>query len=212
MIPRVRSLALLLASAVVLSLATVAGSAAVASRSAPARIIDRTVICRMTGIGFPDTIRFMDASAQPFDPNSEYSPTTTVFNGTGDSIMRVWVSTGPGPHPTGELFLPTRCATTKLRVAFSSRGLKAGAAQARAAYRCDVPARVLIRVRGVFKRPTALSRDQRAPDFYVARGDISRGDLAVTTLPGRKPIFFGSVNGATRKARAFIAPSRCARR
>jgi hypothetical protein len=204
-----------LALAFVMAIASVGTSfAGIESSASPgaSRIIDRTVMCRMAGTGFPDTLRFMDASAPPFDPGSDYSPMTTVFNGTGESITRVWVSTGPGPGPTGELSFPTRCPTAKLRVALSSRGLRAGAAEPRAWYRCDVPARVVIRVRGIFRRPTALSRDPRAPESYVARGDISTASLAVITLPGRKPMFFGSVNGATRKARAFIAPSRCARR
>ena len=202
------------ALAVVLALAAVLPGTGVGAqtRTAASRIIDGTVVCPMTGVGFPDTLRFMDASAQPFDPASEASPMTTVFNGTGDTVTRVSVSTGPGTSPAGELTLPTRCATTKLRVALSTKGLKRGAAEPRAWYRCDVPARVLIRVRAVFKSPTALSRDPRAPDAYVARGDISTGDLAAVTLRGRKPIFFGSVNGATRKARVFIARSRCARR
>src|ERR687896_286832 len=56
--PRIRPLALLLASAVVLSLATVAGSAAVASQSAPAasRLIDRTFLCAVARPprGYPD--------------------------------------------------------------------------------------------------------------------------------------------------------------
>jgi hypothetical protein len=197
------------------ALIAVAGSSAgvrYPSEQAASRIIDRTVVCRMTGVGFPDTLRFMDASAQPFDPASDSSPMTTVFNGTGDSITRVWVSTGPGPGATGEVSLSARCATTKLRVALSGRGLKARTAEPRAWYRCDVPARVVVRVRAAFKRPTALSRDPRAPDAYVARGDISSAYLAATTVAGRKPIFFGSANGATRKARLFIAASRCARR
>jgi hypothetical protein len=210
-----RRLSLGFGVALALALVAVSGTDAgvqYPSQAAASRVIDRTVVCLMSGTGFPDTLRFMDASAQPFDAYTNHSPFASFYNGTGESATSVRLSTGPGPGPTGELFFPTRCRTTKLRVALSSRGLKAAVSEHRAWYRCDVPARVLVRVRGVFKRPTALSRDQRAPEAYVARGDISSGDLAVTTLPGRKPIFFGSVNGATRKARVFIAPSRCARR
>jgi hypothetical protein len=76
-------------------------------------------------------------------------------------------------------------------------------------YKCDVPATVLIRIRASFARPTRFVRDARFPSTDVARGQISTGYLAVTTLRGRRPIVFASVNDASGKARLFVAPSRC---
>jgi hypothetical protein len=142
------------------------------------------------------------------------SPEISVSNGgtAPGAGVDAGVRTGPASgHHTGALwFTRTRCQRTKIRVPLSSRGLRGGpAGPSGEGWRCDAPAVVLIRVRAVFKRPTALSRDARAPWLSVARGPITTGAVAITTLRGRKPMFFASVNDATGEARAFVAPSRC---
>ena len=69
-----------------------------------------------------------------------------------------------------------------------------------------------MRVRANFKRPTGFARDPRyTASLIFAKGQIARGYLAVTTLRGRKPIAFASVNDATGTARLFVAPSDCSR-
>jgi hypothetical protein len=204
-----RTLVWLAALAVIgLLLAPGTGSGA----NAAFQIVDRTLRCPMVGVGYPDSIRVLDVSATRFDPTFDSSPRTSVRNGGGGGpYVGVGVQTGPGPGHTGLVWLSrTGCTATKLRVSLSGTGLKAGATE-RAEYRCDVPATVLIRVRAVFKRPTAFSVDPRLPSETFARGDIATGYLAVATVR-RKPIFFGSVHDATGKARIFVAPSRCARR
>ena len=75
-------------------------------------------------------------------------------------------------------------------------------------YRCDVPAKVVIRVRAVFKQPTLFRVNPRSPDVEDAKGDITTGYIAVTTLRDRKPVAFGSVRD-DGKAQVFVAPSRC---
>jgi hypothetical protein len=65
-------------------------------------------------------------------------------------------------------------------------------------------------VRANFKRATGFARDPGfAPSLTLAKGPIVTGYLAVTTLRGRKPLAFGSVNAASGKARLFVASSRC---
>jgi hypothetical protein len=188
------------------------------------RIIDRTILCRMAGQGFPDAVRFVGASARPYDPRDNVSPQAGVGNnaGHGGSSVGVGVETGPvgagiSRTATGELSMTrttgTRCAKTKLRIPLSSAGLRGGLTDASGDYsRCDVPARVLFRVRAVFKqRPTAFAVHPRAPDMERARGDMRAGYIAVATLPGRKPLLLLSVHDPTGKARMFGDPSRCAR-
>ena len=214
-----RPLALLLASAVVLSLATVAGSAALASPSAPARIIDRTLVCRMTGIGYPDTLRYMTVSARPYEATTNTSPQISAANGSqGVPGAGVYMRTGPAGRenetPTGEVSMTRtqtgRCANTRLRISLSSRGLKGGpTGPDRKWYRCDVPAKVLVRVRAVFTQPTFFTVDQRFRDTENAKGNIKTGYIAVTTLRGRRPIAFTSVHDASGKARIFVARSGC---
>lgn len=179
------------------------------------RIVDRTVLCRPLGGGFPDPIRIVTVWASPFSPASKAAPTVNLWgDGVRDSQVTAGMRTGPGPQrhqPTGALWLNrTRCTRTTLRVPLTSSGLEGGPTGSSArGYDCNVPATVLIRVRALFRRPAALARDPRFRFLSVARGRISTGYLAVTTVRGRKPIAFASVDDATGKARLFVAPSRC---
>jgi hypothetical protein len=191
-----------------------------ATAATPARTIDRTLVCRVTGIGFPDAVRFMNASAAPYDPGFEVTPQMGVSEGAvGTPGWIASVRTGPAgeqnQEPTGQVALPRttagRCANTRLRVPLSSKGLKGGRARERTRYECDAPGKVLVRVRAIFKRPTVFRVDPRAPDFESANGRITVAYLAVTTLRGRKPIVFGSVHDSGGRARLFVARTGCAR-
>jgi hypothetical protein len=179
------------------------------------RIVDRTVVCRTVGVGYPDAVRFMNVSAEPFQHlgGSPTGPWLSVSNsGSGDPGVGASIRTGPwGNDASGYVYLSrTQCTRTSSRVPLSSRGLRGGPTQPFGDnYRCDLPARVLIRVRAEFKQPTALRPDSRSPAALIAKGQITTGYLAVTTQRGRKPIVFASAHDATGKARLFVAPSRC---
>jgi hypothetical protein len=183
------------------------------------RIIDRTLVCRMTGIGYPDSLRYMTVSASPYDAAYKTSPTIGASNGSfGYPGAGVGLRTGPAGRenetPTGSLGMTRtqtgRCAKTRIRIPLSSRGLEGRpTGPNRKWYRCDVPAKVVIRVRAVFKRPTFFRVDPRFPDSEEANGDIEIAHIAVMTLRGRKPVAFISAHHATGSARIFVAPSRC---
>jgi hypothetical protein len=210
------------AVALVLAVPAVGGTtASVGSESRPAvsRIIDRTVVCQMPAEGFPDSIRFMTVSASPRDlpqPGEARSPTDTppmmgASNGPS-AELRALIRTGADARErTGVVMLSrTNCAPTKLRVHLSTRGLRGGLTDRTGnAYRCDVPSMILLRVRAEFKRPAGFSPDPRTAGASVTRGQIATGYLAITTLRGRKPVAFASVNDTTGKARIFTARSRC---
>jgi hypothetical protein len=211
-----RRLALALALTLALTHASVgATTAGVESQSSPAasRIIDRTMICPMVGVGYPDSIRFLHVSATPFRREARYVdvPRAGVRNGGyGGPQVSVSLATRPGGSSTPGVWLSRpECPRTNLRVALLGKGLER-APFGGGSHRCDAPARVLIRIRAIFKRPTAFSRDLRFPtDYLVAKGHVSTGYLAVATMPQRNPIFFAAVNDATGKVRRFVAPSHC---
>lgn len=185
----------------------------VEAAEAASRILDRTVVCRMTGTGFPDPIRSISVGASARSKGLDLPPLVSARNGpSGEAGVSAGLQTGPGPtHRTGYVLLSrTGCRSTKLRVPLSSRGLLGGSTEAeRKSYSCDAPASVLIRVRAVFTRPTRFAPDPRSPWQSVARGKIATGFLAVATMPARKPIFFASATHAAGTAEAFVAPSRC---
>jgi hypothetical protein len=196
----------------------VAVSAGGGAESAP-RIIDRTLVCKVSGVGYPDSVRSLGVSATPYEAATNTSPQMGAgYFAYGYPGMGVSLRTGPAGRenevPTGELSMTRtqtgRCTNTRLRIPFSSRALAGGlTGPDRKRYNCDVPAKVVIRVRAVFSRPTFFRVNPRFPDSEEAKGDISNAFLAVTTLRGRKPLAFASVHHATGKARIFVAASRC---
>lgn len=187
----------------VLVAAGTAGGAGSASR-----IVDRTVVCRPFGDGFPDPVRVMNAVAAP--RAGKHAPSVSVYNGFAADGVSAGFYTGPSyGHPTGAAWLSrTTCSTTSVRLAFSGSGLRGGRIPFGKGYKCDVPARVLIRVRAVFTRPVTLSRDPQATYQSVAKGRIATASLAVATAQG-KPIVFATVDDATGRARLFTSRSRC---
>ena len=165
------------------------------------RIIDRTLVCPMTGVGYPDPARFLDAQAFPRLGDS--SPHAGVF---GRPEVRASFKTGPDfRRGTGSVALQG-CTSSRLRLRLSSRGLSGGSTRLGARYTCEVSARILIRVRAVFRRPVRLRRQQ---ETLIATGRIATAYLAVATLPGPKPLAFVSLNDATGKAQIFVARSTC---
>ena len=176
------------------------------------RIIDRTVVCQTAGVGYPDVVRFMNVSAEPGSAARDAGPRAFIGNPAGgESGVSAAVSTRSafGPLAAGGLWL-SRCQRSPIRVRLSGSGLQGGPTDPfGASYRCNIPAKIVIRVRGVFKRPTALARDPRSPSVDVAKGEVATGYIAVVTERGRKPVVFASVHDATGVARLFVARSRC---
>src|SRR5918999_3301606 len=185
---------------------------------APSRIVDRTLVCRMSGIGYPDTVRFMGVGARQYQAEPERSWSIHAGNGSpavpgAGAYVRTGSAGAGSQTPTGEVSLTRtasgRCARTRLRIPLSSRGLKAAPSERfDIGYRCDVPAKVVIRVRAVFERPTVFTVNPRYTDLEEAKGNITTGYIAVTTVLGRRPIAFASVRGA-QEARVYVSPSRC---
>ena len=212
-------LVVLLSAGATLCLSATLGLSATAAT--PARIIDRTLVCRMSGIGYPDAVRYLTLSASPYYAGFDAAPQMSVGNGGyGTPRWGVYARTGPAgrenetqttTYTRGQATLPRtaagRCANTRLRVPLSSKGLQGGAIADRKFYRCDAPAKVLVRLRAVFKRPTRFRRDPRFPDQEDAPGNITTAYLAVSTLRGRKPLAFASVHDDGGRARVSVARS-----
>jgi FlaG/FlaF family flagellin (archaellin) len=204
---------------------SVAATTVVAALFAPAatggeaasRIIDSTVVCKTTGTGFPDAVRLITISGTPRIPETNASPTAGVTNGeeTGGPLIGAGLRTGRAPVgsavTTGEARISDeagrRCTRTRVRIPLSSKRLRGGrVGEIGNAYKCTVPAKVIIRIRAVFKRPTSFRLDARF-NQAVATGDITVGYLAVATVRGRRPLAFASVHGVSGTARVFAAPS-----
>jgi hypothetical protein len=179
----------------------IAVAAAILALASP--VVDRTFVCMMTGTGFPDPYRAIDVSVTP--RVGKESPQLSLVNNVD---MRAGIATGPyafGQKKTGELWISRApCKASSLRVELSSRSLRGGRAERFGEqHACEVPAKVLVRLRAVFTRPVTLRLDR---GFWIAKGRMSSAALAVATLR-RSPIFYASTDD--ENARVFTSSSRC---
>jgi hypothetical protein len=173
---------------------------------AASRIIDRTFVCKTVGTGYPDPVRYMDVSAAPRLGSN--APNVGVFNGPPPNGVRASLWTGSYfSSPTGRLSLSRpRCSPNTLRVRLASAGMRGGQTALGERYKCDVPARILVRVRAVFKRPVTLIRGR---EEFFARGNIATGTLIVATVTRRRPIVYMSTSDASGKTAIFVAQRGC---
>lgn len=192
----------------ILAVMHVAGVETAKSASAQPRthILDRTVSCRVEGVGAPDPARYMTVSAFPRrGTGTPQVPYVYAHHSEGEGGFSV----GFAISPQGRAWVNrSLCTATKAVVALSSGKLRGGRTPFGEAQRCDVPARVLIRIRAVFTRPFAVRTDPLARYQAHAPGKIITGSLAVATLQ-RKPIAFATADDAAGRASIFASPTRC---
>lgn len=188
--------------------ATLGGVAAAASNQA-SRIVDRTVLCKTWGAGYPDPLRVLTVAAAP-RLGTEFQPYAQTLNGQSGDPKGVVASIHMGRVAGEDQVILSRvsCTPTRLRIPLASKGLKRGEGQFGSRYRCAVPAAILIRIRAEFRNPVTFSPAVDAPYLLTAKGRISRGSLAVTTK-GKQPISFATVESRSGKASLFVVKPRC---
>jgi hypothetical protein len=100
---------------------------------------------------------------------------------------------------------PARCTASKTRIPFIARGLEGGSVgQEHRSFECETPARVRVRIRGVFAAPAAFAEDRTSGyRQLLASGQVNEAALAVRTLRG-KPVAFASLS-ESGGVRLFVA-------
>jgi hypothetical protein len=71
-----------------------------------------------------------------------------------------------------------------------------------------VPARVVLRVRGVFRGPVTLRPDRSARHYLTAFGRMTSASLVVRGANGQ-PIAYAAVDDRTGRTAIFTSPARC---
>jgi hypothetical protein len=183
------------------------------TRSAAARVIDRTFRCnigrqagvpkievgvaagtrvrgRLTRLAQATIITFEDNNFKEEDSlhvagmTAGWPPPATVPGGGGLSISLDQCTPVVGSPP------------------LRPRGLSGGPIDAyEDTYECFPPRRVLVRTRAVFRRPTNLRFDRRGGRSLGTIGRITRGEIVAATLKGR-PIVYAEIF-ESGKARLF---------
>jgi hypothetical protein len=97
---------------------------------------------------------------------------------------------------------PKNCKETAARIPLAANKLPSRPpAPDWRTFKCEVPPRVLVRVRAVFREATSLERHPPpAPGYDAwleARGEVSLASLAARTLGGR-PLAFATVSASGR--------------
>ena len=186
---------------VLAGLAAAAGIASAASQPAT-RIVDRTMLCKTWGSGYPDPLRTLAVVGVPNQAQAT--------NGPQGSPRFVVAQIALGMNGADQVVLSrTACAPTRRRLQLSAKGLRSGVTDFGNKWKCPVPASVLIRVRAAFARPVTL---EPAPDtsyLLIAKGRISSGSLAITTKDGTRLAFASVDKGG--EGGIFVARPRCQR-
>jgi hypothetical protein len=190
-------------------LAVAAGVASGAPQSA-SRIVDRTVFCRVPGVGAPDPARYVSVQASP--RLGTQAPYLSANSDGGGLTTAIRASIWTGPYLGSETGLAALsrigCGRTSLRIPLSSKGLHGGKTTLGNRFTCKAPATILIRLRAVFRNPVTFSPSQDDRSVNVANGRIRTGSLAVATKSGL-PIAFATVDDATGEASILVAKARC---
>ena len=174
------------------------------------RIVDGTVECKLPpGGGYPDPAPvYVNVNAIP--RLGDWPPIVNVYDDPSGNVgWSAGFQTSRTPqHPRGGVWINrSECGRSRRRVPLTTAGLRGGLTSLGARHRCEVPARVLVRVRVEFTRPVAL---RPVGEQFAARGTIVRGTVAVRILRGA-PLFLGSAEHRGGTARSFVAPGRCER-
>jgi hypothetical protein len=164
-----------------------------------ARVIDRTLLC---STGMRGGIRMVVVRASPPTRQglTQYEASFSVWSGDAGSLV--------GASTSSLTIYPDACKETGAQVPLEARKLtsRPPGPDGRA-FMCEVPPRVFVRVRAVFREATSLERNPPpAPgydEWLSARGQVSLASLAVRTMGGR-PLAFATVSGSGR-ARLFVA-------
>jgi hypothetical protein len=183
----------------IVALLLIAGTAGGASQPA-SHVVDRTLLCKTYGAGYPDPLRILAVTAGPTHAQATNGP-----SGSPKYVVTHIAFDDNGPDQV--IVSRVACGGTSTRIPLSAKGLRGGAPDISERYRCPVAATILIRIRAVFPNPVTFSPAPDAPYLLTAKGRILEGSLAVATK-SNAPISFATVK-ASGKATLFVAKPRC---
>jgi hypothetical protein len=155
---------------------------------AGARVIDRTFLCTTASQG---GIRMISVRAWNGSGGAAgQGPSFDVSTGHSGSLASASANTG--------LYLyPDECRETRARVPLATRNLKARPPGPYGReFECEVPPRVVLRVRTVFREPTTLESSRSSgyrAQVLSAKGEMSDAAIAVRT-PSGKALAYASLS------------------
>lgn len=172
--------------------------------SAPARIVDRTFVCKPIAYG---GVGDLDLEAAPPLRSSfgDRSAHLIVRTGTTlpdedlvfvrSSVQARLGTTSPFPGPAGVFAHARRCTTTRSQIELSSKGLPGPPTPFATDLACSLRGRVLVRVRARLAG-SAVWRPAYEPFLVGVRGRVEDARLAVRAMRGGAPLAYMTVDRA----------------
>lgn len=167
---------------------------------AASRVIDRTFLCETGYLGGIYQVE-IDAGYFTREGSRRDEASASVRSNLVPDFALAWA------NAREILVNRNRCASTSLKLASSSKGLRGGVVgQLGTKFRCETPRRALVRIRGVFQSPTTL-RATTANTIRALRavGDVKEAAIAIGTQTGR-PIAYMNLSN-TSKAHLYTSRS-----
>ena len=194
------------------SLLAVAGVVALAAAQAgtgaesASRIVDRTLLCRMTGVGYPDPARLLRVGAATYDA-ANGRPAVVDQRHERRRRLRHEHSDRDRERRSGSQGLRAPRARRPVRLpAFASRSREGRSREDRS--RSPRASTATCR-HGFWFASRGSSSVRRDLTRDGASGDLVHGYLAVATSPDRKPIVFTSIGGGSQQTKVFVSATVC---
>lgn len=164
----------------------------------PSRLVDRTFVCETVVHAGVRGVGLLASPRGPFDRSEQ---NLHVLAGVGmSSPLLAWAGTeGVRVH------VKLCHAAPEARVPLRPTGLDGGAETFSAEYDCELPGRLLVRVRATLARPARWLR--RTPTHAGVDGKVTTAAIAVRSLTLRRPVSFTAFD--TKGVRVFVHPTRC---
>jgi len=160
-------------------------------------VIDRTFLCETGFLG-----GLYQLEVQAYYSTRQGSQKREVFAGSSTNLADGSLG---GINPKEIYVSRVHCKGIERQASLAKRGLRAASVgQLGREFDCETPRRVLIRIRGVFAKPTALRAvSPFGSPLLRASGEVKDAVMAIATPAGR-PIAHVTV-ASTQKARLYTS-------
>ena len=174
------------------------------------RLVDRTYAC--TTEDFGGGYRRGDLDAHPRLPNGVPAGVRFVAGREeGAAAVGADAAGGFGQRSGGVYVTTARCRLTRLRVALSPAGLEGGHTAVATSYECELPRRIVVRVRAVLRSAGRWHPIEGSNGVHGVQVDVREAALAVRRLAAPKPFAFAAFDARSR-TRAYASSRVCTER
>jgi hypothetical protein len=196
-----RAAVILAAGAAVVAAGSLEARVGTGSEQSASRLIDQTVVCAIPRHGGIRELNLLGKSSVRRPRDSFALPSASLNTGNLSLPPLAWISASAGSMRASMGYSTTFCNAQAQSVPLAPSGLdgaRAGLIAER--WECTAPLRVVIRIRGEFRRPVSLRRSE---GMRQAAGLLRTSSMIARTVKGRALVYGDVVDsGRTRLSHA----------